>query len=216
MKAVPRLRLVSALLFATGIARADLPSPRLVPELKMSEDKGVESVAADPWSTRPRTLSVQGGSPGSPVGVAGIGFEYAPIKYVVLGVGGGFDPAGGARGAFMPRFRLPLNRYLAISMGTPLSLGPYHYTANQPELCEYAGCSVGYRTTRTWTMAAWGHLEPNLEFRITPAVALRVYAGWGTVLNAESDACRSTLPNGCPSTVGETKIYGGLAAGYAW
>jgi hypothetical protein len=198
----------------------DLPTPRLIPELSLSKDKGVESAPSeDSWENRKKTISLVGGAPGSPTGVAGFSFEYAPIKYLVLGAGGGWAPdsgPGGPRGAFMPRVRLPLNRWFAIGMGTPLALGPYQFTAQQVEQCEFAGCSTGYRTTRTWTMAVWGHIEPNIEFRVGPGVALRLYAGYGRLLNTESDQCRSTLPNGCPSNIGEQKWYGGLALGYAW
>src|SRR5262245_60220190 len=93
----------------TDDARADLPAPRLLPELSQSKDKGVESPAtADPWSTRKRTVNLQGGVPGGPTGLVGLSFEYAPIKYLVLGAGGGWAPEG-PRAAFMPRLRLPLN-----------------------------------------------------------------------------------------------------------
>lgn len=209
--------LVGAIVLAAPVTRADLPVPRLIPELSQSKDKGVESPqTADPWTTRPRTISLQGGAPGAPVGVVGLTFEYAPIKYLVLGTGGGWAPDGGPRGAFMPRLRLPLNNFFAIGLGTPLALGPYQFTHNQPEQCQDAGCSVAFRTTRTWTMAVWGHLEPNVEFRISSALALRVYGGYGRLLNTTSDQCTSTLSNGCPSRIGEDKYYGGVGVGYAW
>jgi hypothetical protein len=203
-------------LCATRDARADLPAPRLIPELTLSKDKGVDSApAADPWTTRPRTINLQGGAPGGPTGVAGLSFEYAPIKYLVLGTGGGWSPDG-ARAAFMPRLRLPLNHWVAIGLGFPLSAGPYQFTASQTEQCEFAGCQTGFKTTRTWAVAAWGHLEPNVELRVTPAVALRLFAGYAKVLNESSDRCESTLPMGCPSNIGEQKWYGGAALGYAW
>jgi hypothetical protein len=106
-------------------ARADLPAPRLIPELGISKDKGVDSVpTADPWTTRPRTINLTGGTPGGPTGLAGLSFEYAPIKYLVLGAGGGWAPEG-ARAAFMPRFRLPLNHWVAIGIGAPFSYDPH-------------------------------------------------------------------------------------------
>jgi hypothetical protein len=62
-------------------ARAELPAPRLVPELSLSKDKGVESAPRpDPWTTRKRTISLQGGAPGGPTGLVGLSFEYAPIS----------------------------------------------------------------------------------------------------------------------------------------
>lgn len=202
-------------------ARADdapaLPQPRLVPELSLAKDKGVESMPQpDSWSTRKRAVSLFGGAPGSPLGVVGLTLEYAPIKYLVLGAGGGFAPDGGLRGSFMPRVRLPLNRWFAVGFGTPFTVGPYEYSFRQPEICQFAGCSVGYRTTRSWGIAAWGQLEPNVEFRVSSAVALRIFGGYARVLNDESDRCTSTLARGCPSTLGEQKIYGGISAGYAW
>src|SRR5689334_5554673 len=117
---------VGGLLVASE-ARADLPSPKLIPDLTLSKDKGPDDSAPqpDPWTTRPRQVSLAGGAPGGPTGVAGLTFEWAPIKYLVLGTGGGWSPDGGPRGAFMPRLRLPLNHRFAIGMGFPLSLGPY-------------------------------------------------------------------------------------------
>jgi len=199
-------------------ARAELPSPRLIPELGLSRDKGVESASkVDSWSTRKSTVSVMGGAPGSPTGLAGLSFEYAPIRYLVLGGGGGWSPEG-ARGAFWPRLRIPLNHFVAVGFGTPFALGPYQYTQSVAEQCDYAGCGTGFSTTRTWTMAAWGHIEPNVELRLGSQsnVALRIYGGYGQLLNRDSDNCRSTLQGGCPSTIGEQKWYGGLALGHAW
>lgn len=194
-----------------------LPAPRLVPELSLAKDKGVESVPENTWETKKRQVSLMGASPGSPLGVVGVGFEYAPTKYTVLGAGGGFSPDGGLRGSFMPRLRLPLNRWFAIGFGLPVTLGPYEYSQHIPEQCQFAGCSTGYRTTRSWPIAFWGQLEPNVEFRLgNSGLALRTYAGWARVMNDESDRCTSTLAHGCPSRIGEQKWYGGLAVGYAW
>lgn len=213
---------VVALVVAPSNARADepsygLPAPRLVPELSLAKDKGVESVQENTWETKKKQVNLMGGSPGSPAGIVGLGFEYAPTKYTVLGVGGGWAPDGGLRGTFMPRLRLPLNRFFAIGMGFPLTLGPYEYSQRVPEQCQFAGCSTGYRTTRSWDIALWGQLEPNVEFRIgSSGMALRVFGGWAAVMNNESDTCKSTLSHGCPSTIGEQKWYGGLAIGYGW
>lgn len=207
----------AAAVFAATTASADnLPAPKLVPDLTLGKDKGADSEPAfDSWTTRKKTLSIQGGAPGGPTGVAGLSFEYAPIKYVVLGVGGGWSPDG-ARGAFMPRLRLPLSRRFAVGVGFPFSLGPYEYSLSQVEQCQFAGCATAFRTTRTWDLAAWGHLEPNIEIRITPAAALRLFGGYAKILNDTNDRCTSTLPTGCPSNLGEQKWYGGVALGYAW
>src|SRR5690349_8794968 len=106
------------LLAGDATARADeLPMPRLVPNLTLGKDKGAESEPAeDSWSTRKKTLSLAGGAPGGPTGIAGLTFEYAPSRYVVLGAGGGWAPEG-PRGAFMPRLRLPLNHLFAVGLG---------------------------------------------------------------------------------------------------
>jgi hypothetical protein len=202
-------------------ARADdpsygLPAPRLVPELSLAKDKGVESAQENSWATRKKQVSLMGGSPGSPLGVVAASFEYAPTKYTVLGAGGGWAPDGGLRGSFMPRLRLPLNRWFAVGLGFPVTLGPYEYSERVPELCQEAGCSTGYRTTRSWNLAFWGQIEPNVEFRLgNSGVALRVFTGFAAVLN-DDDRCTSTLTKGCPSQIGDRKWYGGLAAGYAW
>ncbi|MBX3227308.1 MAG: hypothetical protein KIT84_34770 [Labilithrix sp.] len=206
---------------AAGEARADdapaLPVPRLAPDLSLSKDKGVESAPQpDSWTTRPRAVSAVVGAPGSPLGIAALSLEYAPIKYLVLGTGGGFSPDGGWRASFMPRLRLPLNRWFAVGMGFPFTLGPYEYQFKQDEQCQSAGCGIAAKTTRSWPLVFWGQLEPNVELRISGAVALRLFGGYARVLNDESDRCTSTLPSGCPSRLGEQKWYGGLAMGYAW
>lgn len=201
-------------------ARADdapaLPAPRLVPELSLSKDKAPESVAQDSWSTRKKQVSLMGGSPGSPAGIVGFTFEYSPIKYVVLGAGGGYSPEGGIRGTFMPRLRLPLTRWFAVGMGVPLTLGQYEYSEKTQDHCSYSGCEGASRTTRSWSFAAWGQLEPNVELRVGGGLALRVFAGYARVLNDDDDRCTSSLLHGCPSTIGNQKIYGGLTVGYAW
>lgn len=216
---VRRLVTLAAILGGVGCpsaAHADLPTPRLIPELSLAKDKGVESAPeADPWSTRKKQVSLQGGAPGGPTGLAGLTFEWAPVRYLVLGAGGGWSPEG-PRGAFMPRLRLPLNNRFAVGLGFPLSLGPYEFSERLQEQCAYAGCSAGYRTTRSWSIAFWGHLEPNVEIRLNPAIALRLFGGYAKLLNDASDRCTSTLPNGCPSTIGDQKWYGGAALGYAW
>ena len=90
------------------------------------------------------------------------------------------------------------------------------FVASAQEQCAFAGCSVGFRTTRTWDVAVWAHVEPNVEFRTANGLALRVYGGPSFVLNDQSARCESTLPNGCPSSIGSTAWYGGLTAGYAF
>jgi len=170
----------------------------------------------DPWKSRPFSMNAVGGSPGGPLGYGGLAFEWAPTRYTVLGAGAGFNGTGPV-GAFMPRLRIPLNHWVAVGMGFPLSLGPYEYVMTTSDQCGGAGCEIASRTTRQWTIAFWGHLEPNVEFRLgNGGLALRIFGGPSMVLNNRSDRCTSTLAAGCPSTLGEQRIYGGFALGYAW
>jgi hypothetical protein len=214
---------VSAVSLAAGSARADdaasaLPIPRLVPDLRLdAKDQAQEPPrsAASSWAARPRTISLMGGSGGGPVGYGGIGLEYAPVPWLVGGAAAGWSPSG-PTGALMPRLRLPITRWLAAGFGVPFSAGPYEYVFDQPERCALAGCSVGVKTARTWSIAYWGHVEPNVELRVGGGLALRTYAGYGKVLNANDDRCTSTQKDGCPSRLGEQVWYGGLALGYAW
>lgn len=202
-----------------SLARADLPQPRLVPELQPPGDRAADSMvrSSDPWTSRPFTVSGVGGAPGGPLGYGGLSFEWAPTKYTVLGAGGGYS-GNGVTGAFMPRLRLPLNRWVAVGLGFPMSLGPYEYVMTTMDQCPGGvGCEIGSRTTRQWTIAFWGHLEPNIELRLgNGGVALRLFGGPSMVLNNKSDRCTSTLRGGCPSTLGEQRWYGGVALGYAW
>lgn len=205
-----------AFFFFSTLARADLPTPRLVPELTL-KDKNQDAATndPDPWSSRPRGVNVSGGPGGGPLGYGGLSFEYAPTRYTVFEVGAGIAPQGPA-GAFMPRLRLPLSRRFAISLGAPFSVRPYEYVSQAEEQCPFAGCQSGFRTVRSWDIAFWAHIQPNLEIRVAPMIALRLYAGHSFVLNNTSDRCTSTLAGGCPSQLGETVWYGGFGLGYAW
>ncbi|HSO36761.1 MAG TPA: hypothetical protein VLT33_29750, partial [Labilithrix sp.] len=149
---------------AAGGARADdLPAPRLVPELEPpGKDQAQDPPrSSDTWSSRRRAVSVQGGSPGGPLGYGGLSFEYAPSRYFVTGAGAGIGP-GGVTGALWPRLRLPITRWLAPGIGVPFSAGPYEYVAQAQDQCALAGCATGFRTARSWSLAFWGHIEPNI------------------------------------------------------
>lgn len=200
------------LLFADDIA-----PPRLIPELTMpgKDQANDKPNVADSWASRKKTINLQGGSVGGPLGYGGLSFEYAPIPWVVLGAGAGAT-GNGVTGAFMPRLRLPITRFFAVGFGFPLSGGPYEAVEQAPERCSIPGCPVGYRTSRTWEVAWWAHLEPNVELRIGGGMALRLYGGESMLINKHDDACKSTLAGGCPSHIGERQWYGGLALGYAW
>lgn len=170
---------------------------------------------ADPWTSRPRAVSLQGGSGGGPLGYGGLSLEYAPARWFVVGAGGGVTGNGGT-GALWPRLRFPITRWLAPGLGLPFSAGPYEFIAQAPEQCALAGCGTGFRTTRSWSLAFWGHIEPNLEVRLPNGITMRVSVGYSSLLNGHDDRCTSTLPNGCPSSLGEHRWYGGLALGYAF
>lgn len=172
--------------------------------------------ALDSWGSRPAAILLQGGSAGGPLGYGGLSFEYAPVPWFILGTGAGFTGAG-PTAAFMPRLRLPLTRWLAVGAGVPLSAGPYVARIGQADGCA-VGCETGFSTTRTWNLALWAHVEPNIELRLpnAPALALRLYGGSSFLLNTRDDQCVSTLPGGCPSRIGQQTWYGGFAMGYAW
>ena len=208
------------LLCAAEVARADeLPVPRLVPALDppwRQKDQAQDPPRnGDPWSSRPRAVSLQGGSGGGPLGYGGLSVEYAPTRWFVAGAGGGVT-ANGATGALMPRLRFPITRWLAPGIGLPFSAGPYEYVTQQQEQCDLAGCGTGYRTTRQWSLAFWGHIEPNIEIRFPNGITMRMLAGYSAILNGHDDRCTSTLPGGCPSSLGERRWYGGFALGYAF
>ena len=204
---------------APRTARAqELPAPRLVPTL---DPPGQKDQAQDPpingdsWSSRRRTVSVAGGSGGGPLGYGGLTFEYAPTRWFVAGAGGGVTGTG-ATGALLPRLRFPITRWLAPGIGLPFSAGPYEYVAQAPEQCALAGCGTGFRTTRSWSLAFWGHIEPNVEVRFPNGITMRMSVGYSALLNNHDDRCTSTLMGGCPSSLGERRWYGGVAFGYAF
>jgi hypothetical protein len=204
-------------------ARADgVDLPRLVPKLAppwgaAQRDQAADSApsAADSWATRKKAIMLQGGAPGGPLGYGGASFEFAPVPWFVAGAGGGFSPSG-PTGAIWPRLRLPLTHWFAVGFGVPFSFGPYEALVQQSPRCSVAGCPVAFKTTRSWDMAAWVNIEPNVEFRLPHGLALRVLGGESLLVNRHDDRCSSTLANGCPSSIGEKRWYGGFAIGYAW
>lgn len=204
-----------------GPARADdgPPLPRLVKALEPPWKGGDHAqdgpTTASSWAARPRAVNVMGGTGGGPVGYGGIGFEYAPVPWFVAGAAAGMSPSG-ATGAILPRLRLPITRWFAIGAGVPFSVGPYDYVFQQKEQCGLAGCATGFKTTRSWPLAYWVHVEPNVEFRVGGGMALRIFGGQSRLLNVHDDHCTSTLRDGCPSRLGEQIWYGGAALGYAW
>ena len=60
------------------------------------------------------------------------------------------------------------------------------------------------------------YIEPNVEIRFPSGVTMRLFGGYASILNGKDDRCTSTLPGGCPSSLGEHRWYGGFALGYAF
>jgi hypothetical protein len=198
----------------TGTAHADEPllPPLTVPSLL--RDSASTGTVQDTWSTRRAAISA-GAATGGPLGYGGLSFEYAPWRYLVLGGGVGFQPGGGT-GAFTWRLRLPINRVVAIGLGAPLSTGPYEWVGAYvpPDGCSSGTCPA--RVTRTWSWAAWVHVEPSIELRPAGGLALRIYGGRSFVLDPADGICASSAPGACPSRGGETQWYAGITAGLAF
>ena len=171
-------------------------------------------VPSDPWSTRKASILASGAT-GGPLGYGGLSFEYAPSRYLVLGAGAGIQP-GGATGALTWRLRLPINRWVAVGFGVPMSTGPYQWTGSYVTEGDCAGGVCSSKVTRTWGWTTWVHLEPSVEFRIGEGIALRVYGGRSIMVDPSSGVCQSDAPGGCPSSGGETAWYAGIAAGVAF
>jgi hypothetical protein len=196
-------------------ARADGP---LLPPLSapsLLKDSASDGTVQDTWSNHRASVSA-GGATGGPLGYAGLSFEYAPWRYLVLGGGAGLQP-GGATGAFTWRLRLPLNQFAAIGLGAPLSTGPYEWVGAYvpPDGCASGG-SCPFKVTRTWSWATWVHIEPSLELRAKNGLALRVYGGRSFVLDPLDGVCSSAATGACPSRGGETQWYAGFTAGLAF
>ena len=180
-----------------------------------ARDQAADSASRDTWGTRTRTVEARGGL-GGPLGYGGVSFEWAPVRWFATGVGGGFLPGGPQLGV-MPRLRLPLTSWLAVGFGVPISLGPYIYDARMPQSTDVcSGPSCTYHVTRTWNMAVWGHLEPSVDLRFPNGLQARFYGGGSKVLNPRDATCASSFSFGCPSRIGEERLYGGVALGYAF
>ncbi len=211
---VAQVSTLGATALVSSVARAD--DPRLLPPLTMPTvaRDALSQATGDPWTTRRASVLASGGT-GGPLGYGGLSFEYSPWRYLVLGGGVGIQPGGGT-GAFTWRLRLPLNRYVAIGLGVPLSTGPYQWVGSYVAEGDCAGGVCGSKVTRTWGWTTWVHIEPSVEFRIANGIALRAYGGRSFMIDPSSGVCTSDGAGGCPSSGGETQWYAGLAAGVAF
>jgi hypothetical protein len=186
--------------------------PPLTPP-RLAQDSTSQGTA-DTWTTRRAAISANGAT-GGPLGYGGLSFDYAPWRYLVLGGGVGVQPGGGT-GAFTWRLRLPINNFVAVGFGAPLSTGPYQWVGSYltNDVCGAGACS--YKVTRTWSWATWVHIEPSVELRTGKWLALRVYGGRSFMVAPADGVCWSDAAGGCPSTGGETQWYAGIAAGAAF
>jgi hypothetical protein len=210
--------LVAAGVFARAPEAAAEPLELKMPQLTPGRDAASDATPApDPFTTRPRAVMLSGGV-GGPLGYGGLSFEYAPVKWLVLGGGSGTD-GHGVRVAAWPRLRLKVLPWMALGFGTPVSFGT-NVVWDSGQLCVpslgggVTDCS--YHVRRDWTTAVFGHLEPSVEVRVPWGGVLRFFGGRSQILNPGDGRCESNLAGGCPSKGGEVTWYGGLAVGYAF
>jgi hypothetical protein len=157
------------------------------------EESASTVVERDRWATRPVLVEGHVGV-GTPYGSLGAALAWDLVRYFGVVAGGGVGLSGPQAAAGL-RVRLPLS---AVAIGAELtwSGGPY----------EVGGCAVlcfpdSRRVPRAWSFAHWVNVAPAVEIRSQAGFSVRIYGGYGELLNESDGQCAGNedeyaCPNG--------------------
>jgi hypothetical protein len=184
------------------------------------------------WDRRPWAIELNLGI-ATPVGVAGLMLDYAPLTSLSLGCGAGtnlfFDTKmHGVEAACMVRFRALSDSQRALALGFGASIGPFLKTEvfAMGTLGPFLGPLTALREgppprERVWDAAGWLNFEMGYEKRTLEGVTFRVYVGVAHMLNPE-DARPLEPPTDAFDRdrdvveLSTTLMYFGVAPGRAW
>jgi hypothetical protein len=198
-----------------------LPVRRDVPEARESptEPPDAPPQAPDPWATRPFMVEAHLGV-GTPLGILGVAFDFAPVPFLALNLGVGLGVSG-PEFAFTPRvrlFRWGRRSHGALYLGAGVSANAY----DQPTAIDTIPLDGSQSESADeiahyhWNMAYWTNLEAGVEIRLRSGTSLRPYFGVSRLLNSDPSATLVDAYSGKPpsSPVEPWSGYIGFAVGY--
>lgn len=190
---------------------------------------GVSKVAAaepsprpfEAWAQRPFAADLSLAL-ASPLGIAGLSLEYAPIRQLSLGAGVGTG-LWGAQLAGLTRVRFYQTRHGAFFAGGGYSQGPYRqWETNRygllsvPQGFLSANGEQGNPPGRWWKTARWLNLELGVEQRQEGGLDARGFAGVEVLLNpSQNRVDDSPYDDRPPFDVVPVIFYFGAAFGYS-
>jgi hypothetical protein len=171
-----------------------------------------EQLETDPWDRRVALLGYIGYGP---LGLTAATLEFSPARYVALEAGAGWG-LDGIQAGVLPRLRLPLTSWFALSGGVALTVGDYDADDDH--------FSFDYQTppgpSRVWRPAVIGSVLAALEFRARGGFAARLEAGIGGLLNKDAMICTFPDPdagsNGISDCTAGGQQFAFLDAGFGY
>lgn len=173
-----------------------------------------------PWRARPFAIDALIGI-ASPVGLAGLAAEYAPIEALSLSAGAGSNWFGWQL-AGMLRWRFNPERRTSWSLGVGYSQGAHHQQRGTQDgvfslfTAPFASMGENNSQDRDWRVARWLNLELGVERREERGVDVRGFLGAAILLNPSDNVLAPPLDEyDRPIEVRGLMLYLGGAFGYA-
>lgn len=154
---------------------------------------------------------------GTPVGGMGLMAEAAPARWLALdfGMGAALEDQA-VQFVVQPRVRFGLDEHVGFSVGAGFATGAHDSAAEGTadmfvcdDACRYT------RVHRHWDHATWFDADVALEIRSARNVALRLFGGYGFILNAPATCTSIESIDRCAEAPGPREGFGRLYAGVA-
>lgn len=172
-----------------------------------------------PWRAHPFAISGMLGI-ATPTGNVGIWADFAPIEYVSLSAGLGFNLEG-PQLAGMMRGRLLPERHNTPFVGVGYSQGPHQQSLATQDgvvsifVAMLVALGEDRRAARHWETARWANVEAGWEHRSDSGFDLRVFLGLATLLNPSQNRADSwSNEYDRPVDVHKAMAYLGAAVGW--
>jgi hypothetical protein len=173
-----------------------------------------------PWRARPFAIDALIGI-ASPVGVAGLAIDYAPVEALSLSAGAGTNLFGWQISGML-RWRFNPERRTSLSLGAGYSQGAHHQARGTQDgvFSVLTGplSSMGEDNLqeRDWRVARWLNVELGVERREERGVDARGFAGVAFLLDPDDNALAPPQDQyDRPIEVRAFMVYLGGAFGYA-
>lgn len=157
-----------------------------------------------------------GTSVGGPAGWFNGSIGVLPAEWLDVRIGLGIGTSG-IQAALGTAAHVPLGDRAGVGVDVGASVGPYEYETG------FFNFDLEYREVYEWAVAFWGNAAASIYVRIARVFRLRIYAGYGRVLNPGAARCVDSDGRSCteaPST-GDSGILSDLdirffGAGFAY